>query len=518
MQTNKRSIIMLASTISLGGFLFGFDAAIISSVGGLVVREFGLGDLEFGVLVGAPSLAAIVAGLAVGPLSDLLGRRLMLLIVAVLYAISAALSAWAPDFQTLVWARALGGFAFASLVLAPLYIAEIAPSSERGRLVSINQLNIVIGFAVAYFAGYYILLAGQSGHPLAVAIGLDAYTWRWMLGIELIPAGLFFLALLPAPESPRWLMIHGKENQARKVIESYHSPDLADAEIEEIRTSIESSKSRDKTPFHILMHPTVLRLLGIGLIVAIAQQITGINAVFFYAQTIFELAGAGTNAAFAQATTVGLVNVAFTILAMLLIDRIGRKPLLVAGLAGVVISMSVAGYGFQQAKFTLTDENTAALSQEIDRDALAPMLGVTYESDVAFRRALDTNLGEDAARTHRPALTNAAIDINATLVLGGILGFVASFAFSLGPVMWVLLSEIFPNRIRGLAMSAVTFVNAGVSSGVQVAFPVQVAELGAGFTFYIYAAFGLFFLVLVARFLPETKQMTLEELEAERGS
>ncbi len=518
MKNQSRSIIMLASMISLGGFLFGFDAAIISSVGGLVVREFGLSDLEFGVLVGAPSLAAIGAGLAVGPLSDILGRRRMLLIVAVLYATSAALSAWAPDFQTLVWARALGGFAFASLVLAPLYIAEIAPSADRGRLVSINQLNIVIGFAVAYFAGYYILLAGQSGHPLATTLGLDEYTWRWMLGVELIPAALFFLALLPAPESPRWLMNNGKEDEARRVIASYHPPERAEAEVEEIRSSIAQSKSRDRTPFHILFHPTVLRLLGIGLIVAIAQQITGINAVFFYAQTIFELAGAGTNAAFAQATTVGLVNVAFTVLAMLLIDRVGRKPLLIAGLAGVFLSLSVAGYGFQQAEFTLTQSNTATLSEEVDRDALAPMMDVTYETDVDFRQALNTHLGEDAARIHRPALTNAAININATIVLAGILGFVASFAFSLGPVMWVLLSEIFPNRIRGLAMSAVTFVNAGVSSGVQVAFPVQVAELGAAFTFYTYAAFGLVFLVLVARFLPETKQMTLEELEAERGS
>ena len=516
MTRQTRSLIILSSLVSLGGFLFGFDAAIISGAGGLVVRDFGLSDLQFGLLVGAPSIAAIVAGLLVGPLSDLLGRRLMLIIVAVLYAASALASALAPNYDTLVAARALGGFAFASLVLAPLYIAEIAPSDARGRLVSINQLNIVVGFAVAYFAGYFIIqAAGVVDGPIA-ALNLDETAWRWMLGIELLPAGLFFLALLIAPESPRWLMVRGKEDKARAVVARYHAAENIDAEIEEIRDSIESSRSKAKTPFHVFLNVGVLKLLAIGLIVAVAQQITGINAVYFYAQTIFELAGAGTNAAFAQATAIGIVNIIFTLLAILAIDFLGRKPLMIIGLTGVVVSMSLAGFGFQQARFTLDVQDVPSLSAEIDRTDLAPMVGVTYESDVAFREALYDSLGEDAARIHQPELTNKAIDINAGLVLAGILGFVASFAVSLGPVMWVLLSEIFPNRIRGLAMSAITFVNAGVSSVVQVAFPLQVANLGAGFTFYTYAAFGLLFLVLVFIFLPETKQKTLEEWEAER--
>lgn len=513
MQTRTRSVAVLAAMISLGGFLFGFDAAIISSVGGLAVREFGLGDLEFGVLVASPALAAMIAGLIVGPLSDFLGRRLMLQIVGVLYAASALLSAWAPDFQILVWARALGGFAFASLVLAPLYIAEIAPSERRGLLVSINQLNIVLGFAVAYFVGYYLLLASQSGSEFVSAIGLADHNWRWMLAVELLPAMIFLIALTFSPESPRWLMVKGREAEARKIIARYHPAEKVDAEIAEIQSSIAESKARDKTPLNVLLHPAMAGLLMIALIVAVAQQITGINAVFFYAQTIFELAGAGTNAAFAQATSVGLVNVLFTVIAMLLIDRVGRKPLLIAGLAGVVISMSVTGYGFHQARFELTAEAVDQLSDEIDRDALMSLADRTFDSDVEFRRAIDGALGEDAARQHRAEITNAAIDINAPLVLAGILSFVASFAVSLGPVMWVLLSEIFPNRVRGLAMSVITFVNSGVSSGVQLAFPVQIAVLGTGMTFFIYGGFGLVFLVLVARFLPETKQMSLETLE-----
>lgn len=512
-QTGRGSIIALAATISLGGFLFGFDAAIISGVGGLAVREFGLGDLEFGVLVGAPSFTAIIAGLVIGPLSDLFGRKLMLQIVAVLYALSAALSAWAPDFQTLFWARALGGFAFASLVLAPLYIAEIAPTSRRGQLVSVNQLNIVIGFAVAYFTSYYLLLFSQSGHALVASLGLEANNWRWMLGVELLPAAIFLLALFRAPESPRWLLLRGREAEARSVVARYHGEQAVDAELSEIKSSIAESRARDKTPFNVLFHPAMASLMGIALIVAVAQQITGINAVFFYAPTIFELAGAGTNSAFAQATAVGLVNVVFTLVAMALIDRLGRKPLLIAGLAGVVISMSMTGYGFQQARFELTPAAVEQLDEGIDRTALTPLLGMTYQSDVDFRNALDEALGEDEARNHRAVLMNAAIRINAPLVLVGILGFVASFAVSLGPVMWVLLSEIFPNRVRGLAMSAIAFVNAGVSAAVQVAFPVQLAQLGAGITFFIYAGFGAIFLLLIWRFLPETKQISLEQLE-----
>lgn len=515
MSLKPSPIVLLSIMISLGGFLFGFDAAIISGVGGLAVRDFQVGDLEFGVLVGAPSLATIIAGLFVGPLSDLIGRKLMLIIVAILYMASAALSAFAPTFELLVWGRALGGFAFASLVLAPLYIAEIAPPEQRGKLVSINQLNIVLGFAVAYFSSYYLLLASQSQNSFVTAIGLAEHDWRWMLGVEMIPAGIFLLCLLFAPESPRWLMVRKKEDQARAVLGKLYPADRVEPLMIEIRNQITASQKRSRTPFHVLMRPGMIKLLIVGLIVAVAQQITGINAVYFYAQTIFELAGAGTNAAFAQATAIGVVNIVFTIIAMLLIDRIGRKPLLIIGLLGVMVSMSVAGTGFREASFTLEATQLASLPETLDPALLQPLIGVTYDGDVAFRAALDEALGVENALAHRAVLTNLAITINAPLVLAGILGFVASFAISLGPVMWVILSEIFPNRARGLAMSVITFFNSAVSSAVQVFFPVQIAQIGAGYTFMIYAGFAAVFLILVWRFVPETKQRSLEQLEAE---
>jgi MFS family permease len=251
----------------------------------------------------------------------------------------------------------------------------------------------------------------------------------------------------------------------------------------------------------------------IGLIAAIAQQVTGINAIYFYAPTIFEQSGVGTNAAFAQATLIGVINVVFTIVAMLLIDRLGRKPLLMAGLAGVIVSTAIAGYGFQQASFDLPETAVPSLSVEIDREALQPLIGVEFPDDLSFKNALRGTLGDQAMREHGAELTQAAIDINPMLVLIGILGFVASFAISLGPVYWCLLSEIFPNRARGPAMALVGFFNAISSFMVQFVFPWELSSLGNAAIFFIYSALGLVAFILLAWLLPETKGKSLEELE-----
>jgi len=249
------------------------------------------------------------------------------------------------------------------------------------------------------------------------------------------------------------------------------------------------------------------------LIAAIAQQVTGINAIYFYAPTIFEQSGVGTNAAFAQATLIGVINVVFTIVAMFLIDRLGRKPLLMIGLAGVIISTAVAGYGFQKASYELPESTVMSLSSEIDRDAIQPLLGVKFTDDLSFKNALRDALGDQVYREHSAKLTQAAIDINPVLVLIGILGFVASFAISLGPVYWCLLSEIFPNRARGPAMALVGFFNAISSFMVQFIFPWELSNLGNASIFFIYSALGLIAIVLLGWLLPETKGKSLEELE-----
>jgi MFS family permease len=235
--------------------------------------------------------------------------------------------------------------------------------------------------------------------------------------------------------------------------------------------------------------------------------------VFFYAPMIFEQSGIGTDAAFMQAILVGLVNLVFTIAAMALIDRLGRRPLLGIGLTGIAACMLTLSYGFGAATYTLSDEAIETLPQALERAPLAAIAGTTYDSDVAFREAVSGAIGADAYGQFEAPLVSAAIDMNPTLILLGILGFVASFAMSLGPVMWVLFSELFPNALRGLAISFVGLINSAVSFGVQLVFPWELQRLGNSLTFLIYGVFALIGLVFVMRILPETKGRSLEELE-----
>ncbi len=448
--------VRVALTVALGGFLMGFDASVISGVVTFIEPEFGLNKIELGWSVASLTLTATLAMMVSGPLSDRLGRRPVLKIAAVLFAISAVASAVAPSFVTLVAARMLGGFGVgAALIIAPMYIAEIAPAAMRGRMVSFNQLNIVVGISAAFFSNYLILRFGQSDLAWADALGLDTWNWRWMLGVEALPAIFYFLALFAVPESPRWLLMNGKEEDARRVLEKVSGSAQAEADIEAVKASIRSEQSTEPATLHELFRPAMRLVLVIGISVAILQQITGINSVFFYAPMIFEQSGIGTDASFMQAVLVGLVNLVFTVLAILFIDRLGRRALLGAGLTGIAACMLLLSYGF------------------------------------------------------------ASAEMNPTIILVGILGFVASFAISLGPVMWVLFSELFPNRVRGLAISFVGLINSAVSFSVQLLFPWELQTLGNSVTFLIYGLLAIVGLVLVMRILPETKGRSLEQLEAE---
>lgn len=512
-QNNRYSAVGFAAAVSLGGFLFGFDASVISGVVGYIMPQFGLNEWQLGLVVGAPTLGGIIASMSGALLADLYGRRRMLIVLAVLYTVSAVASALAPNYQVLVLARFIGGLAFASLAIAPMYIGEIAPREKRGMLVSVSQLNIVLGFSVAYFANYFVLQLSQSDAAWVRESALDTQAWRWMLGIETLPAVTWLLCLFLVPESPRWLVMQKRLEEARRVLARLKPPERIGPDMEEIVLSLSDVRERFLDRMKEVVLPAMRLPMIIGLIVGIAQQVTGVNAIYFYAPTIFEQSGVGTNAAFAQATLVGVINVIFTIVAMLLIDRIGRRPLLLIGLVGIILSTSLAGVGFRQASYSLTAGAVANLSLEIDREALQPLIDVTYADDLAFKDALRGALGEQALRENSAGLIQAAIDINPTLVLLGILGFVASFAISLGPVMWCLLSEIFPNRARGPGMAIVGFFNAMASFVVQLVFPWELTHFGNATIFFIYGALGLVALVLVFRLLPETKGRSLEELE-----
>jgi MFS family permease len=439
----------------------------------------------------------------------------VLKIAALLFSVSAIASAVAPDFLTLVAARMLGGFGVgAALIIAPVYIAEIAPPDMRGRMVSFNQLNIVIGISAAYFSNYLILTLGQSDLAWAQALGFDQSAWRWMLGVEALPAVFYFLALFFVPESPRWLIMHHRDEEALDVMTQVSGRAEAEAELADVRASIGAASS-DQASLKELFQPAMKLVLTIGISIAILQQITGINSVFFYAPMIFEQSGIGTDASFMQAVLVGLVNLVFTVLAIMLIDRLGRRPLLIAGLMVIAACMLLLAWGFGSATYTITTALIDSLPAAAGAEALLPLVGQTFDSDVAFREAVIAALGEEAFATHQSALVSAAIDMDPTLILVGILGFVAGFAISLGPVMWVLFSELFPNRVRGLAISFVGLINSSVSFLVQLVFPWELSRLGNSLTFLIYGLFAVAGLFIVMRLLPETKGRSLEELEAE---
>ena len=516
MSPSTRYTIRVALIVAMGGFLMGFDASVISGVVTFIEPEFKLTNIELGWAVASLTLTATLAMMVSGPLSDRFGRRVVLKWAAVLFLISAAASALAPNYLMLVAARMLGGLGVgAALIIAPMYIAEISPPDIRGRMVSFNQLNIVIGISVAFFSNYLILRLGQSDLAWAQALRLEDWTWRWMLGVEALPAVFYFLALHTVPESPRWLVMHNKDVEALSVMARVTDQAQAEAELREIRVSLDAEAGKEQGTLKELFQPAMKLVLTIGIVMAILQQITGINSVFFYAPMIFEQSGIGTDASFMQAVLVGLVNLVFTVFAIMLIDRLGRRPLMIFGLAGIASCMLLLAYGFGIATYTLSNDAILALPASLDVEALMPIAGQVFDSDVAFNNALVAVIGNEAFSSHQSLLVSSAISMNPTLILIGILGFVASFAISLGPVMWVLFSELFPNRIRGIAISFVGLINSAVSFTVQLVFPWELENLGSSMTFLIYGIFAILGLVIIMKVLPETKGRRLEELEAE---
>jgi SP family arabinose:H+ symporter-like MFS transporter len=503
-----------ALIVALGGFLMGFDASVIAGVVGFIEDEFSLSKIQLGWSVSSLTLTATIGMLISGPLSDRLGRRPVLKIAAVLFAVSAVASAIAPDFFTFVIARMIGGFGVgAALIVAPMYIAEMAPPAVRGKMVSFNQLNIVIGISAAFFSNYVILLLAESGAPWTVAIGLDDMHWRWMLGIEALPAVVYLVALLFVPESPRWLAMRGRYDEAQVVLQRYTGVAQAERDLAVVRQSIAAEEALGPVSPRVLLHASLRLVLTIGLAVGILQQITGINAVFFYAPMIFEQSGIGTNAAFMQAVLVGLANLAFTIVALLMIDRLGRRPLLGFGLAGIAVCMLTLAYAFGSATYSLDRQAIDALPESVDRQQISALLDKTFDSDIEFRDAVYSAVGRDVYQQHESQLLSEAISAQPMLILAAILGFVSSFAVSIGPIMWVLFSELFPNRVRGMAISFVGLVNSTVAFLVTLVFPWQLETIGNSATFLIYGIFALLGLVFVMRILPETKGQSLEELE-----
>lgn len=514
MSKSNTSIYRVALTVAMGGFLMGFDASVISGVVGFIETEFELTKLQLGWAVSCLTLTSTLSMMISGPISDKIGRKKVLQYAAVLFFISAAYSAMAPNFLHLIIARMIGGFGVgAALIIAPMYIAEISPAKIRGKLVSFNQLNIVLGISVAFFTNYLILQFGKSDATWAQNLGFNEHNWRWMLGLETVPAVLYFGFMFFVPDSPRWLIMNGQKDKALGIMARLTGRQTAEEEMSNILTSIEQDKNKTRVHLRELFKPALKLVLTIGVVVAILQQITGINSVFFYAPMIFEQTGIGQDASFIQAIIIGLTNLVFTVVAILVVDKIGRKPLLIFGLAGIFISMFLLGSVFKSAEYKLTAESINELSELEGYQSLMQIEGKTYHSDLDFKAAISEVLGEKIVTKHQGTIISKAISINSWLVLIGIIGFVASFAVSLGPVMWILFSELFPNRLRGIAISFAGFINSGISFLVQFLLPWELANIGNAGTFFIYGSFAVLGFIFIIRYLPETKGKSLEELE-----
>lgn len=441
-------VVLICVAAALGGLLFGYDTAVISGAVGFLRGHFDLSAAGMGWAASSALLGSILGVSVAGVLSDGLGRKKTLVFAALLFLTSAVGTALPEAFTTFVVFRILGGMGVGiASMTAPMYIAEVSPASIRGRMVSIYQLAIVIGIQVVYFANYFI--AGQGETAWNEAVG-----WRWMFGSEALPALLFLSALFFVPETPRWLAGAGRRGEARRVLSRLVGPKRAPERLEKI----EAALAQESGSLRQLFRPSLRLLLVIGITLAALQQAVGINAVIYYAPEIFRAMGTGTEAAFLQTVAVGAVNLLFTFVAILYVDRFGRKPLLIGGAVGMLVSHLVLGAAF--------------------------FFGVVGGWTLFF-----------------------------------VLSFIACFAGSFGPVTWVVLSEIFPNRIRGRAMSIATLALWTANFAVSQTFPMMAESdmlnrlFNGAFPFWFFAAFCVAALLFVWRLVPETKGKTLEEIE-----
>ena len=433
----------ITGVAAIGGFLFGYDTAVIAGAIGALRDHFHLTAAEQGWAGASAIYGCLPGALAAGFLADRLGRRRVLLACAVLYAASGIWSAMAGSFPSFLLSRFVGGLAIGiSSMACPTYIAEIAPERRRGVLGTLFQLGIVSGIFLVFFVNQQIQSHGDAGWMTTVG-------WRWMLGSEALPAAVFLVLLGWVPESPRWLALRGERTRALGVLQQIAGPDEAARELGVILEAGEQGQA----PLSMLVAPAQRRPLAIAIGLAVLSQASGINAIMYYAPEVFKAAGADVNAAFTSSVSVGAVNLVFTLVALALIDRLGRRPLLLAGAAVQTLALASVARSFQ---------------------------------------ASDAGVG----------------------TLAAVLVYIAAFAVAMGPIPWVLISEIFPGPIRGRAVAAGTGAIWAACLVVAQTFPVLNERLGPGATFWIYASCSLASLVFVYVMVPETKGRRLEEIAA----
>lgn len=437
-----RNVVLTAAIGGLGGLLFGYDTGVIAGALLFIKADFDLGSFAQGLVVAAVPIGAVGGAALAGPAADRYGRRLMILVAAAVFIVGALASAAAPGVEVLVVARIVIGVAIGlASAAAPVYISEVAPAESRGRLVTFFQLAVTIGILVAYLVG--LAFDGVEG-------------WRWMLGLGCVPALALAVGMLRMPQSPRWLVMTGDDFAARATLAKIRvdDPTAIDRELDDIKASLDERPGA----WSELLQPVVRAALTVGVGLAILQQVTGINTVIYYAPTIVEFTGVDSSAgSILAAVGVGIVNVAMTVVALRLLDRAGRRTLLMIGVSGMVVSLFALGGAF------------------------AGGGGSTLDSAIA---------------------------------IGSLMLYVASFAISLGPIFWLLNAEIYPLGVRSKAAGVGTMANWTFNFIVSLTFLLLIEALGRSGAFWLYGCIGVFTLVFCWKLVPETKGKRLEDIQA----
>lgn len=437
----KYYYVLMAFVAALSGILFGYDTGVMSGAILFIAEDYPLTPGMNGIVVGAVLLGALIGAIFSGRITDYFGRRKLLLIVAVIFMFGALGTALTPDIPILILGRIVVGIAIGiASYVGPLYISEISPVKHRGALVALNQLAISIGILLSYIVDYFFSFTGS---------------WRWMLGLGVVPGFFLFLGMLYLPDSPRWLVSKGMEEKARAILRKIR---VGEREVEYELAQIKVTLKKEAANWKIVFSKLVRPVLWIGFALAFIQQITGINTILYYAPTILKMAGFGSDTVSILATMgIGVIFVLFTILSLPFIDRLGRRPLLLAGLVGMTIGLGALAWLFQ------------------------------------------------TPTTIEPSLQ--------WLGLASIFLYIACFAFSLGPIMWLMIAEIYPLQVRGVGASLATCVNWASNLLVTATFLELVHFFGARGTFSIYMICSIFSILFVYFLVPETKGISLEEIE-----
>ncbi|WP_242140402.1 MULTISPECIES: sugar porter family MFS transporter [unclassified Sphingomonas] len=462
-KVNFGFIAAIVAVATIGGFMFGYDSGVINGTQKGLEAAFDLGKLGIGINVGAILVGSSIGAFTAGRLADRIGRRSVMMLAAALFLVSALAAGAASTSIIFILARIVGGLGVgAASVISPVYISEVTPASIRGRLSSVQQVMIITGLTGAFVANY--VLAHYAGGSTAI-LWLDQPAWRWMFWLQAIPAAIYFLALLIIPESPRYLMVKGYDERARVVLARLFGQEEADRKVTEIRASLSADHHKPRLSDLLDKRTGKIRpILWAGIGLAIFQQLVGINVVFYYGATLWEAVGFSENYALQTNILSGVLSIGACVFTIAFVDKIGRKPLLLVGSAGMAVTLATVAYAFSTA--------------------------VT---------------GADGAVT-LPGNNGVIALVAANL-------YVVFFNFSWGPIMWVMLGEMFPNQIRGSGLAVAGFAQWIANAAISVSFPALAVSPGLAVTYTGYAVFAAISFFFVKAMINETRGRELEDME-----